>query len=67
MKAMKQLLPFVVAFITQSTILAQSPPYFGTIFIDPNIIKSTDPTTFVSSTYTRSIIHRKGLKRLGGF
>lgn len=28
------------------------PPYSGTIFIDPNIITSSDPSSFVSSTYT---------------
>ena len=27
------------------------PPFDGTIFIDPDIIKSTDPTTFQNSTY----------------
>ena len=28
-----------------------APPYSGTIFIDPDIITSADPTTFVSTTY----------------
>ena len=29
-----------------------TPPYGGTIFIDPDIITTEDPTTFVSATYT---------------
>jgi len=34
------------------TLHASGQPYAGTIFVDPDIISATDPSTFVSSTYT---------------
>ena len=34
------------------TLHAWSQPYSGTIFVDPDIISDTDPSAFVSSTYT---------------
>jgi hypothetical protein len=33
-------------------VFGQTPPYSGTIFIDPDIITSTDPSTILSTTYT---------------
>jgi len=35
-----------------SKINAQTPPYSGTIFIDPDIITSSDPSVIQSTTYT---------------
>lgn len=35
-----------------STIIYAQPPYGGTIFIDPDIITSSDPSSIVSTTYT---------------
>lgn len=46
-----------VLFLAQTTnqedsqILLMEPPFSGTIFIDPDIINSTDPTTFQSVSY----------------
>lgn len=35
-----------------SKLNAQTPPYSGTIFIDPDIITTSDPSTIQSTTYT---------------
>jgi hypothetical protein len=44
----------------------QPPPYHGSIFVDPDIIKDSDPTSFVSLTYigqeTRFMFDRRGSK-----
>ena len=47
---MKQGLLLILIMITTNTIDAQ-PPYWGTIFIDPDIITSSDPSAIQSTTY----------------
>lgn len=46
---MKQIL--LLFFITISTLSNAQPPYSGTIFIDPDIITSSDPSSIQSTTY----------------
>ncbi len=48
-KDMKQTLLFCVMII--SSISYAQPPYSGTIFIDPDIITSSDPSSIQSTTY----------------
>ena len=43
-----------------------NPPFEGTIFIDPDIIKEDDPTTFVSLSYAGTGIREMYDRRLGG-
>lgn len=48
---MKQFLHlYFVLFVSTSAI--NQPPYSVTIFIDPDIITSSDPSALVSTTYT---------------
>src|SRR5690349_12702748 len=35
-----------------NSVASAAPPFSGTIFIDPDIITSADPTTFTGVTYT---------------
>ena len=42
-----------------------NPPFEGTIFIDPDIIKEDDPTTFVSLSYAGTGIREMYDRRLG--
>jgi hypothetical protein len=46
----KTLLAFITLIISITT--TAQPPYSGTIFIDPDIITSTDPSAIQSTTYT---------------
>jgi hypothetical protein len=41
----------LVLLIQAATIAFAAPPFHGTIFIDPDIIKSSDPTTFISANF----------------
>ncbi len=52
MKIMKKLLALSILMIVSVAVYAQQPPYSGTIFIDSNIIKTTDPSAIQSTTYT---------------
>jgi Secretion system C-terminal sorting domain len=49
---MKTILTFLLSTVLLTIVCAQTPPYSGTIFIDPDIITSTDPTATPSTTYT---------------
>jgi hypothetical protein len=42
---------FIVITFFANTTVAQTPPYSGTIFIDPDIITPADPSTVQSTTY----------------
>jgi hypothetical protein len=41
-----------VAFMANCQRAQSEPPFSGTIFIDPDIITASDPTTFESATYS---------------
>jgi hypothetical protein len=43
------------------------PPFFGTIFMDPNIITASDPTTFTGLTYAGQGIRTMFDRRVDGF
>ena len=47
---MKKILSIVTLFVL--TVVSADPPYEGTIFIDADIITTTDPSTFVDAIYT---------------
>jgi hypothetical protein len=47
---MKQILLFCLTII--STLSYAQPPYSGTVFIDPDIITSSDPSSIQSTTYS---------------
>ena len=48
---MKKALLLLLVLITSTQLYAQ-PPFWGTIFIDPDIITSADPSSIQSTTYT---------------
>jgi hypothetical protein len=51
-RGLRRLLIGMLLFLAWgSAAWAQSPPFSGTIFIDPNILKASDPTTFESIAY----------------
>jgi len=47
---MKRLL-FIPLVLFVLTVVSADPPYEGTIFIDADIITTTDPSTFVDAIY----------------
>lgn len=57
-----RLLPLFVTLALAGELRAD-PPFFGTIFIDPDIITAADPTTYVNLTYagrgTRTMFDRR--------
>lgn len=52
MKKLYTLFLIMGLLFTFNTLNAQTPPYSGTIFIDPDIITATDPSAIQSTTYT---------------
>jgi PKD repeat protein len=49
---MKTKLTFILTTILINILCAQTPPYAGTIFIDPDIISSNDPVATPNTTYS---------------
>ena len=47
---MYRILSIVTLFVL--TVVSADPPYSGTIFIDADIITTSDPSTFVDAIYT---------------
>ena len=65
-RVLRKSLPVVVLIGVLSSRLHAAPPFHGTIFIDPDIITSSDPTTFKSVTpagqANRRMFDRRGEK-----
>lgn len=52
MKTNKFLLLVLFVTLMSNNLYSQTPPYLGTVFIDPDIITATDPSSIQSTTYT---------------
>jgi hypothetical protein len=49
---------FLIAFFFLSSTTPTTPPFHGTIFIDPDILTAADPTTFTGLTYSGRSLRR---------
>lgn len=60
----KNLLLFITVLVCSigisTKLAAQSPPFNGTIFLDPNIITLKDPTTFLKLELVHSTLQASG-------
>jgi hypothetical protein len=68
---MERILRVVLAFVCLAALACPvaraQPPFSGTIFIDPNIITASDPTTFTGITYAGQGIRTMFDRRVNSF